>query len=141
MGKSYSISKQTNYLLEEQQAMYILQHSLKGVAASSVDNIIKISGYERQRMEIILDTTYKTYSRYKKEKKLLNASQSEKILKLEQLFIFGTEVFGSKEALNLWMKSPSIALGQIVPDEAIKTSTGIDLVLTEITNIAYGNTA
>ena len=140
MGYTFDNEKQ-NYLVEEQQALYIVSNSLKGVFAGSVDEVISLSGYDKTQIEQIMDTSYKTYSRYKKDKKRLNPDQSERILKLKSLFTFGITVFGSKESLAKWMQKPAFGLNNLVPNEAIKTSTGIDLVLNEITNIAYGNLA
>lgn len=131
--------KPNNYLVEEQQALYIVENALKGISANTVDEILQISGYEKVQIEEIMDTSYKTYSRYKKTKKNLGPSQSEKILKLKSLFQYGITVFGNKESLASWMQKPSFGLDNIVPNEAIKTSTGIDMVLNELTNIAYGN--
>ena len=141
MGYPLNNEEQVNYLVEEQQALYIVSSSLKGVFAGSVDDVMDVSGYEKAQIEQIMDTSYKTYSRYKKDKKRLNPDQSERILKLKSLFSFGVTVFGSKESLAKWMQKPAFGLNNLVPNEAIKTSTGIDLVLNEITNIAYGNLA
>ena len=141
MGYPLNTEKQPNYLVEEQQALYIVSNSLKGVFAGSVDDVISVSGYEKTQIEQIMDTSYKTYSRYKKDKKRLNPDQSERILKLKSLFSFGITVFGSKESLARWMQKPAFGLDNLIPNEAIKTSTGIDLVLNELTNIAYGNLA
>ena len=141
MGYPLNTEKQPNYLVEEQQALYIVSNSLKGVFAGSVDDVISVSGYEKTQIEQIMDTSYKTYSRYKKDKKRLNPDQSERILKLKSLFSFGITVFGSKESLAKWMQKPAFGLDNLIPNEAIKTSTGIDLVLNELTNIAYGNLA
>ncbi|MBS1495716.1 MAG: DUF2384 domain-containing protein [Bacteroidetes bacterium] len=130
-----------NYLVEEQQALYIVAHSLKGVYANSIDDVLLASGYDKSLIEQIMDTSYKTYSRYKKDKKRLNPDQSERILKLKALFTFGSKVFGSKDSLAKWMQKPAFGLNGILPNDAIKTSTGIDLVMNELTNIAYGNLA
>lgn len=128
-----------NYLVMEQQAMYIVEHSLKGISANTVDEILKVSGYDKIQLEEIMDTSYKTYSRYKRDKKNLGPAQSEKILKLKSLFEYGISVFGNKLTLASWMAKPAFGLDNLVPNEAIKTSTGIDMVLNELTNIAYGN--
>jgi uncharacterized protein (DUF2384 family) len=39
------------------------------------------------------------------------------------------------------LQKPAFGLGRVVPLQIIKTSTGIDLVMNELTNIAYGNLA
>ena len=135
------MKKSKNYLVYEDEQLSIVEEALLGVYATAVDDVMKISGYEKVQLENIMNTTYKTYSRYKKDKKRLNPDQSERILKLQVLFNFGNKVFGAKEILAAWMKKPAYGIGNIIPNEAIKTSTGIDMVMNELTNIAYGNQA
>lgn len=135
------MKKAVKYKAPENESLSIVSESLSGVYATMVDDVLQLSGYEKVQMESILNTSYKTYSRYKKEKKKLSPEQSERILKLKALFNFGNIVFGDREALSRWMNKPSFGLGNLVPNEAIKTSTGIDMVMNELTNIAYGNLA
>ena len=130
-----------NYLVNEDEQLSIVEEALVGIYATGVDDVIKISGYDKSQLETIMDTSYKTYDRYKKDKKRLNPDQSERILKLLALFSFGAKVFGDNKALASWMKKPATGLGNIIPDEAIKTITGLDMVMNELTNIAYGNLA
>ena len=130
-----------NYLVKEPQTLYIVSNSLTGIFATAVDDVMKVSGYEKSQIESIMDISYKTYSRYKKYKKRLNPDQSERLLKLKALFTLGNEVFGSKDEMALWMQKPAFGVGNLIPNNAIKTSSGIDLVMNELTNIAYGNLA
>ena len=135
------MKQEKNYLIDEGEQLSIVSEALIGVYASVLDDIMEISGYEKMQLEKIMNTSFKTYDRYKKEKKRLNPEQSERVLKLQALFQLGNKVFGNKELLSVWMKKPAIGLGNIVPNEAIKTTTGVDLVMNELTNIAYGNLA
>ena len=57
MGYPLNTEKQPNYLVEEQQALYIVSNSLKGVFAGSVDDVISVSGYEKTQIEQIMDTS------------------------------------------------------------------------------------
>ena len=135
------MKQEKNYLIDEGEQLSIVNEALLGVYASVVDDIVEISGYEKMQLEKIMNTSFKTYDRYKKEKKRLNPEQSERVLKLQALFQLGNKVFGNKELLSVWMGKPSFGLGNIVPNEAIKTTTGVDLVMNELTNIAFGNLA
>lgn len=138
--KNYS-GKAKPYVIDEDEKLSLVNEAMEGVYASAFDDVVTLSGYKKENIADIMDTSYKTYSRYKKERKRLDANQSERLLKLKALFSFGAEVFGSNQSFQAWLQKPSFGLGQVVPLQIIKTSTGIDLVMNELTNIAYGNLA
>lgn len=139
--KNFSAKEAKPYIIDEDEKLSLVNEAMEGVFASTFDDVVTLSGYNKKNIADIMDTSYKTYSRYKKERKRLDANQGERLLKLKALFSFGTEVFGSIRSFQAWLQKPAFGIGQVIPLQIIKTSTGIDLVMNEITNIAYGNLA
>jgi putative toxin-antitoxin system antitoxin component (TIGR02293 family) len=49
-----------------------------------------------------------------------------------------TEVLGSPEAAEAWLKSPALALDGQTPVEMLKTQEGLETVQTLLTRLDYG---
>ncbi|GAB4020431.1 type II RES/Xre toxin-antitoxin system antitoxin [Spirosoma koreense] len=115
--------------------------ALKGVPATRFFEIAELTGYKREQLAEVFDTSLKTFQRYEREQKKLNPQDSEKVLKIVALFQLGESVFGSAKAFRQWMDKPAYGLGNQVPFELLHTSGGIDLVLDEVVRIEYGDLA
>jgi putative toxin-antitoxin system antitoxin component (TIGR02293 family) len=85
----------------------------------------------------ILHLSSRTISNYHQNKQTLEPVQGEHLLKLIALYDKGIEVFGSIEEFNYWLNKP---LWQSVekPFDRLVTPVGIDLVLQELDQLAYG---
>lgn len=62
---------------------------------------------------------------------------SERILLLAELLSYGREVFESRDRFNIWIKTPSNALGGKTPLELMDTLYGIEEVKKELGRIEY----
>lgn len=92
-------------------------------------------------VERLLNKTIKTFNSYKANNIVLDATTSEKLLKLFALYDKGLQVFGSTEALNAWLGGRAAGLGGQVPETLLDTITGINIVTEELTRIEYGDIA
>lgn len=63
---------------------------------------------------------------------------SEKIIAMAEVSQLGVEVLGSLEKFELWLQTPSYALGNMKPRDLLMNSYGVDLVMTELTHIDHG---
>ncbi|MVM34546.1 DUF2384 domain-containing protein [Spirosoma sp. HMF4905] len=115
--------------------------ALKGVPATRFFEIVDLTGYKREQLAEVFDTSLKTFQRYEREQKKLNPQDSEKVLKIMALFQTGESVFGSSNAFRRWMDKPAYGLGDQIPFELLHTSGGIDLVMDEVIRIEYGDLA
>ena len=91
--------------------------------------------------EKVLEISPKTLYSYRHSNKILPIRINEQILKLEDLYKKGIELFGNSDRFNQWMKSESYGLGNVKPIEMINSITGIDLVYEELIRIEFGATA
>ncbi len=114
-------------------------HARGGISVDAFFDLLEISAFTRDELADLLDVSFKTISRYKKENKHLNVLNSEQILKLIRLYKHGTEVFGDLDAFNRWLRKPSHGLGNIIPTELMRSSGGIDLIDEELSRIEYGS--
>ena len=115
--------------------------ALKGVPATQFFEIADLTGYKREQLAEVFDTSLKTFQRYEREQKKLNPQDSEKVLKIMALFQTGESVFGTAASFRRWMDKPAYGLGNQVPFELLHTSGGIDLVMDEVIRIEYGDLA
>lgn len=115
--------------------------ALQGIPALLFFNVADQTGYRREQVADVFDTSLKTFQRYEREHRNLNPQDSEKVLKMQALFTLGAEVFGTADAFRRWMDKPAFGLGNQVPFSLLRTSGGIDLILDELTRIEFGDLA
>jgi len=74
----------------------------------------------------------------KKGEEKFNASLSERIVSLADIYSYGYEVFEDKDKFNRWMFRPNGALGGQVPYELIDNQFGREELRSIIGRIEYG---
>ncbi len=119
----------------------LVLRALQGVSATAFFETAERTGYKREQLAEVFDTSLKTFQRYEREQKKLNPQDSEKVLKITALFQQGEAVFGSVDAFRRWMDKPAYGLGNQVPFTLLHTSGGIDLIMDELIRIEYGDLA
>jgi putative toxin-antitoxin system antitoxin component (TIGR02293 family) len=119
----------------------LVMAALRGVPALLFFDVADQTGYRREQLAEVFDTSLKTFQRYEREARNLNPQDSEKVLKIQSLFAKGEEVFGSLTAFRRWMDKPAFGLGGQVPFSLLHTSGGIDLVMDELVRIEFGDLA
>ncbi len=153
--RSYSVDNATtniqNTLTAEEQVLryftstrrhIIDQLHSKKKSREILERFIKMSSIPNKFLaEKVFEISPKTLYTYKSSNKILPVRIKEQILKLEELFKKGVELFGSKDHFNKWLKSESYGLGGTKPIDMINSITGIDLVYEELIRIEFGATA
>lgn len=129
--KDYPLIEDEYHILEESAEVY----------ATRFFDVAKSAGYKNEVFAELMDSSLKTFSRYKEKNKKLSATEGEKIIKMQIMFHWGEQVFGNMEAFKQWLDKPAFGLGNRVPFSLMKTITGIDVITNELKNIAYGNLA
>lgn len=121
---------QSNYMLVAQ--------AHEGIDAKKMQELMLFTHHDKHFFANILHISPKTIDRYIKEDKKFNPTESEKILKLEQVFDWGKKVFGNIETFNRWIEKPAYGLGDQIPKTLMQTYGGLGLVEEELIRIAYG---
>ena len=124
-----------------QQEEFNMLSEPEAIYAAAFDDMLAVSNYDKDFAAGLLDISYKTVSRYQKEKKKLSPLQSEYILKTILLFNKGNQVFGNKESFNRWLDKPAFGLGNRIPRAFITTVGGINFIIDELNRIARGDLA
>jgi putative toxin-antitoxin system antitoxin component (TIGR02293 family) len=119
----------------------IVVEAKKGVNARAFFDMVSLSGIDRNKMADVMNVSLKTLLRYQEQNKKLNATKSERVLKLIALYKKGEELFGDAGEFRKWMDQSAYGLGNMVPFELIHTSGGIDLIMEELKRIEFGDLA
>jgi putative toxin-antitoxin system antitoxin component (TIGR02293 family) len=123
---------------------------IKGLTAADKINIIRAGVSKKQLTEIkeemdldydelseVLSTSRATLIKKKNTEKF-DSQISERIVLLNDVLAYGREVFEDNDNFNEWLRTPSLALGNVTPLSMMDTLYGIDEVKKEIGRIAYG---
>jgi len=117
---------------------WLVEEAAGGISASTVNDLVGLSSLKKDFFAELLNISGKTLSRYLVQKKKINPSGSELLLKLRYMYQTGIELFADRKAFQAWIELPSAGLNNKTPLELIQTSTGIDLVLEELQRIEFG---
>jgi len=143
MDKCLFLEDKSLYVCDmpQQDRTNLVLRALQGVSATAFFDVAEQTGYKREQLAQVFDTSLKTFQRYEREQRKLNPQDSEKVLKIMALFQQGNAVFGAAEAFRRWMDKPAFGLGNQLPFNLLHTSGGIDLIADELTRIEYGDLA
>jgi putative toxin-antitoxin system antitoxin component (TIGR02293 family) len=111
-----------------------------GLEPSSITHLLHVTGATQIDVAKWLDITEPTLRKHIQSAKGLNASLSEHIIQLFELFNKGMDTFGSLTEFKAWLKSHNLGI-DATPFDLLDTITGIGIVMSELIRIDYGVTA
>ena len=109
----------------------------RGVPKGALANLANYLGLSLSQVAQLLPVSERTVQRYD-SKTLFNRTVSEHILHIAEVATKGTEVFEDKENFIAWLNHPSIALGNEVPIDLLRSRLGADMILDELGRIEHG---
>ena len=114
-----------------------MQMAQKGVSKIYLEKLKDMANLDYQKLATALAVTRATLINKKKQDKF-NASLSERIVGLADLYDYGFKVFEDKEKFNRWMVAPNKALGGKAPFDIINSQFGREEVKNILGRIEYG---
>jgi putative toxin-antitoxin system antitoxin component (TIGR02293 family) len=121
--------------------MWMVEEAGAGVPVGAVYELMGSTHLNKDFFARVLNLSTKTLDRYRLGAKKLSPAGSEIILKMHALFKKGEEIFGNQSEFQKWIEQPAYGLGSRIPKTMIQTSSGIDLVMDELTRIEFGDLA
>jgi len=109
----------------------------KGIKAKTFYDLAVAIDMSEKNLAALINLSPRTISNYASSKKSLDPIYSEHLLKLILLFEKGEELFGSMDEFNYWLKKPLWNSNE-KPMDWLSTSTGVDLVMSEMNQLAEG---
>lgn len=110
----------------------------KGINAAIINNFRDYFNISREDTANMLNISSPTLYRWVKSSKSLEKNYSILLFELTDLFLYGQEVFDSKENFSKWLNLPNTALGGMEPLELLEVPGGISKVKDIIGRIEHG---
>lgn len=110
----------------------------KGLNASVVAKFQDHFKLRKEEISEMLNVSTPTLYRWIKMDKVLERNTAVHLLELIDLFLFGQEVFDSRENFLQWLHLESIALGRMKPKTLLGIPGGLSKVRDELGRIEYG---
>ena len=139
--KNPALKKIVNYQKFYKSDVVLIASAKAGISSHAISDFITVSGKPVDEVATLLYVTPRTVRNYQNENKNLPVLQSEQLLKLYSLYDKGIESFGNLEAFNSWLSKDAFGLQNQTPDSLLLTSTGINMVMDELTRIQHGDFA
>jgi putative toxin-antitoxin system antitoxin component (TIGR02293 family) len=115
----------------------LLNLARKGVSKKALVSLAKQISLTIQEVAGIMHISERTLQRYTPAT-LIKTEHAEKAIELARLYQRGTEVFGTMDNFNDWMKTPNYTLNGETPLNLLDTSIGFELILQTLGRIEYG---
>lgn len=109
-----------------------------GISAAVIMNFKDYFNISREDTAQMLNISSPTLYRWIKSNKSLDRNYSILLFDLTDLFLYGAEVFDSKENFMKWLNLPNTALGGLEPQELLEIPGGISKVKDIVGRIDYG---
>jgi len=123
---------------DDNNIMNLITLVRNGIAFKAFEKFTRNFPYTLSEWSQFLHLSERSMQRYKKENRVFDPLQSEKILEIVMLFKLGEEVFASAEKFIFWLDTENLALGGLKPVSLIDSSFGISLLKDELTRIEHG---
>jgi len=110
----------------------------KGVKPDLFYDLAEVMNMSEKSLAEIIHVSPRTISNYRESKKSLDPVQSEHLLKLVALYDKGEELFGNLTEFNYWLQKPFWNEKER-PIDWLVTPGGVELIIDELTRLAYGD--
>jgi putative toxin-antitoxin system antitoxin component (TIGR02293 family) len=122
-----------------QSPLDLIETIRQGLPKQALERLAKALRVKVLDLEHILPVSRRTLQRYEQQDlKCLPKELSDHMLQVAKVYVRAVEVFEDEKRALEWLQAPIVALGGRIPMSLLDTSTGVDLVLTELGRIEYG---
>ncbi|WP_046758603.1 type II RES/Xre toxin-antitoxin system antitoxin [Kordia jejudonensis] len=127
------------YLKENVASPYdYISIATEGLNANVIKNFRGYFDLSLNETADMLNVSEPSIYRWTKANKTLERNVSIKLFEISELFLLGTEIFGSKDNFFKWLNLPNTALGGMEPQELIEIPEGVSKVRDILGRIEHG---
>lgn len=109
----------------------------KGITKKALVALAKKISLTLEEIADILHISERTLQRYTPAT-LIKTEYTDRAIELAKLYERGTEVLGTPEAFNQWLRHPNMALRNQIPLNLLDTTIGFTMVLNILGRIEHG---
>jgi putative toxin-antitoxin system antitoxin component (TIGR02293 family) len=106
-----------------------------GLPVEFFDTVCQYVPLTKEEWTSILDLSFKTIDRYRRDNKNLPSATSEKIIQILEITSLGLIRFGTIENLSRWLMTPNTHIKKIRPADLLKNAYGQHLIIQELKSI------
>lgn len=110
----------------------------KGLNSNIIHNFREYFKLQLDETAHMLSVSEPSIYRWTKSNKTLDRNLAIKLFEISELFLLGTEMFGSQEIFFKWLNLPNTALGGMRPIDLIDVPEGVSKVRDILGRIEYG---
>lgn len=136
--KKITTNIQKTVIASEPDVLYAVRQNK--VNADQIERLKELSGLKDESLASSLNLNIKTFRSYKSKSTALKPYLQEHILMLLQLFIHGTNFFGSTGKFHEWLTKKNYFFDNDMPLNFLNTISGIRFTDDRITSMEYGDT-
>ena len=134
----YQAVSQTLGLDSPTESSYdLMMLTRQGIPRAAIDSLANSLHLSVSELTKYLHVSERTLQRYSADKNL-STELSDRVLQIAKVYARSLDVFEDPETTSSWLKQPNLALGNIAPIKYLDTSSGVEIVLDELTRIEYG---
>lgn len=116
----------------------VIQEIRRGLPFARVERVLERLGFSIDEASESLGMPRRTLYRRRAERQRLDASESEKVLRLTRVAATAADVLGDEERARLWLRTANRALGGVTPASLLDTDVGAEAVLDVLGRIEHG---
>ncbi len=136
--KKINPNTEQTVIASEPDVLYAVRQNK--VNATQIEKLKELSGLKDESLALSLNLNIKTFRSYKSKTAVLKPYLQEHILTLLQLFIHGTNFFGSTDKFHDWLTRKNYYFDNDMPLNFLNTISGIRYADDRITSMEYGDT-
>jgi len=125
-------------IAKERDMVYLVNTSRKGLLYVEFMKIAAQTPFSNDDWSSFLHLSERTIQRYKKENKPFDPIHTEKILEIALLYDKGVDTLGTPTNFNLWLETPNVGLGGVVPKTLLDSTFGITMLRNTLMRIENG---
>jgi putative toxin-antitoxin system antitoxin component (TIGR02293 family) len=110
----------------------------EGISPLVIDNFRRYFDITLKSTSEILGVSEPSIYRWTKAERPLESNVSILLLEVVDLFLYGTEVFGTKDNFFKWLALSNTAMGGMEPEELVKVPGGVSKIRDILGRIEYG---
>jgi putative toxin-antitoxin system antitoxin component (TIGR02293 family) len=114
----------------------LLEAVRRGLPTSTVDALADSLGVQRTAVADLANVSIRTLTR--KRDGVLDATASDRVMRVARILAFATRVLGSRENAARWMNTPNRALNAVPPIALLDTDLGTQEVEAVLGRIVHG---
>lgn len=115
----------------------LMKVTRRGLLRGAIDSMTKFLDLSTSELASYLHISERTLQRYSADKEL-SPELSDRLIQIAKVYARAVDVFEDEKNVVAWLKYPNRALGDIAPIEYLDNSSGVEMVLDELTRLEYG---